>query len=218
VLHNQAKIPEALESYRAALAIRERLAKADPGNALWQRALSTSHNKIGDILRAKGDLKAALEFLSRARGDPGLIFLASLEKLADVRRVGLGDFAEALESYRVALAIRERLAKADPSNAGWQQDLSTSHFNIGDVLVAQNKLTPALKDYRTGLSISERLAEADPGNADWQRELSVSHNKIGDALRAQGNLTQALESYRAALTIMERLVNLDSHNPAGSIS
>ena len=36
----QGKLPEALTAYRASLAIAERLAKADPGNAGWQRDLS----------------------------------------------------------------------------------------------------------------------------------------------------------------------------------
>jgi hypothetical protein len=32
----QGNLPAALESYRASLAVRERLDKADPGNAGWQ--------------------------------------------------------------------------------------------------------------------------------------------------------------------------------------
>ena len=50
----------ALTSYQASLAIRERLAQADPGNAGWQRDLSVSHDKIGDVQQAQGDLSAAL--------------------------------------------------------------------------------------------------------------------------------------------------------------
>ncbi|MDH5194375.1 MAG: hypothetical protein OEW32_11875, partial [Nitrospira sp.] len=42
------------------LGIAETLAKRDPGNSEWQRDLSVSHNKIGDVLRAQGDLPAAL--------------------------------------------------------------------------------------------------------------------------------------------------------------
>ena len=38
----------------------EELAAADPGNAGWQRDLSVSHNKIGDVLTAQGNLAAAL--------------------------------------------------------------------------------------------------------------------------------------------------------------
>ena len=56
----QGDLPAALTSYQASLAIRDRLAQADPGNAGWQRDLSVSHNKIGDVQRAQGDLPAAL--------------------------------------------------------------------------------------------------------------------------------------------------------------
>lgn len=37
-----------------------------------------------------------------------------------------GDLAGALAAYREALAVRQRLAAADPSNAGWQRDLMVS--------------------------------------------------------------------------------------------
>ncbi|MFM7403554.1 MAG: hypothetical protein ACKO1N_05535, partial [Erythrobacter sp.] len=49
----------ARSAYEAGLAIAERLAASDPGNAGWQRDLSISHNKIGDVARAAGDLAAA---------------------------------------------------------------------------------------------------------------------------------------------------------------
>ena len=97
--------------------------------------------------------------------------------------------------------MRDRLAKADPGNAGWQRDLSVSYDKVGDVLVAQGNLAEALKSYRDGLAIAERLAKADPGNAGWQRDLSVSYDKVGDVLVAQGNLAEALKSYHDSLAI-----------------
>ena len=110
--------------------------------------------------------------------------------------VAQGNLPEALKSFRDALAIRDRLAKADPGNAGWQRDLSVSYNKIGDVLVAQGNLPEALASYQASLAISDRLAKADPGNAGWQRDLSVSYDRVGDVLVAQGNLPEALKSYR----------------------
>jgi hypothetical protein len=49
------------------LAIAERLAKADPGNAGWQRHLSVSHDKIGDVQQAQDDLAAALTSYPRSQ-------------------------------------------------------------------------------------------------------------------------------------------------------
>ena len=39
----------------------QRLAASDPGNAGWQRDLSVSQEKVGDVLRAQGDLSGTLE-------------------------------------------------------------------------------------------------------------------------------------------------------------
>ena len=64
-----------------------------------------------------------------------------------------GNLPEALKSYRDGLAIADRLAQADPGNAGWQRDLSVSYDRVGDVLVAQGNLSEALKSYRDGLAI-----------------------------------------------------------------
>ena len=60
VLRAQGDLPAALTAYRASLAIRETLAKRDPGNSGWQRDLSVSQNKIGDVLVAQGDGPGAL--------------------------------------------------------------------------------------------------------------------------------------------------------------
>ncbi|WP_090159183.1 tetratricopeptide repeat protein [Loktanella sp. DSM 29012] len=135
----------------------------------------------------------------------------ALNELGDVL-VAQGDLPSALQSYRRGLEIRERLADADPGNAGWHRDLSVSLNKVGDVLVAQGDLPSALQSYRRGLEIRERLADADPGNAGWQRDLSVSLNKVGDVLVAQGDLPSALQSYRRGLEIRERLADADPGN------
>ena len=56
----QGNLPAALTSYQASLAIRNRLAQSDPGNAGWQRDLSVSQDRIGDVQVAQGNLPAAL--------------------------------------------------------------------------------------------------------------------------------------------------------------
>lgn len=51
---------EALAAYRKGLAIAAALVARDPANTEWQRDLSVSYNKIGDVLTAQGDARAAL--------------------------------------------------------------------------------------------------------------------------------------------------------------
>jgi hypothetical protein len=52
--------PGALAAYQAGLTIREGLAQRDPANTEWQRDLSVSKHKIGDVLVAQGDGPGAL--------------------------------------------------------------------------------------------------------------------------------------------------------------
>jgi tetratricopeptide (TPR) repeat protein len=93
-----------------------------------------------------------------------------------------GDLAGALKSYRDSLAIREKLSKQDPGNAGWQSDLSISYDRVGDVQNAQGDLAGALKSYRDSLAIREKLSKQDPGNAGWQSDLAWTYWQTGAVL------------------------------------
>jgi hypothetical protein len=65
----QGDLAGALKSYRDSLAIAERLAKSDPGNAGWQRDLSVSYAKLGSTFRLAGE-KAKAHDARYARVDP----------------------------------------------------------------------------------------------------------------------------------------------------
>jgi tetratricopeptide (TPR) repeat protein len=211
----QGDLTNARRLYDAAVAIAEPIAKADLGNAKWQRDLSVSYERIGDVLLGQGNLRAALQcyrtsyaiFERLAKADPGNAkwqhdLWVSYEKIGDVLRVQ-GNLPEALENYRTSHAIIERIGKANPGNAEWQHAVSVSHNSIGDVLLAQGNLPAALESYRTALAIRERLAKADPGNAKWQQDLSVSYAMVATVLQNLGDLRGALDSYRQALAVQE---------------
>jgi len=144
--------------------------------------------------------EAAKRFAAAARtlpagDDYAVQRVAYLIQAGDIWQT-FGDLAAALTSYQASLAIAERLAKADPGNAGWQRDLSVSHNKIGDVQEAQGDLAAALTSYQASLAIRERLAKADPGNAGWQRDLIVSYVKLAgiDPTVPRSFLTRALET------------------------
>jgi len=116
-----------------------------------------------------------------------------------------GNLTEALKSYRDSLAITERLAKGDPSNAAWQRDLAASEYKVGNVLVEQGNLTEALKSYRDSLAITERLAKADPSNAAWQRDLAAVNERLGVIYMERKETNEAKTSLERALTIYDKL-------------
>jgi tetratricopeptide (TPR) repeat protein len=104
------------------------------------------------------------------------------------------------------MAIRERLAKSDPNNAGWQRDLTVSHNEIGDVLVAQGDLPGALESYRASMEIAQRLAKSDPNNAVWQRDLAVSNERLGEIHVRQGQTARAITAFEGALEAYKQLL------------
>ena len=55
-----------LKAYQDSLAIREKLAAQDAGNAEWQRDLAVSHERLGDIDIDQGDDEAATAHFQRA--------------------------------------------------------------------------------------------------------------------------------------------------------
>ena len=91
-------MPAALKSYHDGLAIIDRLAKSDPGNAGWQHDLSVAYDKVGDVQMAQGDLAGALKSYNDslaisdrlAKSDPGNAgwqrdLSASYDKVGDVQ-------------------------------------------------------------------------------------------------------------------------------------
>ena len=104
---------------------------------------------------------------------------AALDEEAGVL-VTEGNLSEALKTYRRGLATRQLLLGADPTNAGWQRDVSISYDSIGEVLKDQGNLSDALKSFLGGLAIADRLAKANPNNLGLQRDLSVSIDRVAD--------------------------------------
>ena len=226
----------ALASYRASLAIVDRLARVYPDNLELQRALLIDHGRIRDLLIGQGEQaialpshQASLAIAERlVKADPSNAEWHRV--LSDVHgNVGdvlawQGQWADALASHQASLAIREQLAKADPANTGLQHDMSIAQNSIGKVLSEQGQWAAALASYQASLARGEALAKIDPDNVQWQRDLLISHNSIGDVLVFQGgerwrnvadyqaSLAAALPSYHAALAVAERLVKTDPGN------
>ncbi|MEJ2851874.1 CHAT domain-containing protein [Saccharothrix sp. CCNWLW140] len=203
--------------------LQERLA-TNPDNAEYQRDLSISHDKLGDLAMARGDTgtaeqhyQASLDIAQRlATADPDNAeyqrdLSVSQNKLGDLA-MARGDTGTAEQHYQASLAIRERLATADPDNTQYQRDLGVSHNKLGDLEVARGDTGTAEQHYQTSLAIAQRLAAADPDNAQYQRDLSISYDRLGDMAAARGDTGTAEQHYQADLAIAQRLAAADPDN------
>ena len=141
----QGDLAGALKSYSDGLAIRDRLAKCDPGNADWQFDLGISNERIGDVQLAQGNLAAALKSYEAKRdiiswlvkSDPGNALwqrdlAVSFAKLGAIYRQS-GDATRALDALRQGHAIMSRLTRLSPDNAGWKGDLAWFDRQVGEL-------------------------------------------------------------------------------------
>jgi hypothetical protein len=89
-----------------------------------------------------------------------------------------GNLVAALTSYQASLAIRERLAAADPGNAGWQRDLALSYGRVGMVKAQQDAREDARGAFRQGRDIVVRLSRESPDNATLHNDLAWFDTEI----------------------------------------
>jgi tetratricopeptide (TPR) repeat protein len=194
----------ALDAYEEAVA----LDPDDIQSLFWTGWIQIDY---GDLLKAQTRLERVSKLAET--GDQPFYETWALAGLGKIKQQR-GDLAAALKSYSDSLAIRERLAKSDPGNAGWRRDLSVSYDNVGGVQKDQGDLAAALKSYSDSLAISERLAKSDPGNAGWQRDVAVSFAKLADAHKESGDKEKARDDLRQGQAIMARLTKLSPKNAA----
>ncbi len=144
--HGQRNMEAALDSFRTALAISEPLVVRDPDNAEWQRDLSVSHNKVGEILQLQGKAATALESFRTALG--------IAERLA-ARDPGNADW------QRDLIVAYVRTSSADP--AGPRAWLARA-LAVATGLAAEGRLAPA--DSWMIPDLARRLAALPPDTGD----------------------------------------------------
>jgi tetratricopeptide (TPR) repeat protein len=152
VLRDEGDRSGALVAYRRVLAIRETLAAKDPGNTGWQRDLSVSHTKIGDVLLAEGDRSGALAAYRKdlaiaealAAKDPGNAkwqrdLILSLMKMSDAEPEAAKKHLT--EALRIATGLRDsgRLA---PVDAWMPEDLERLLAALGESPARKTKRKP----------------------------------------------------------------------------
>jgi tetratricopeptide (TPR) repeat protein len=115
----------------------------------------------------------------------------SHERIGDVL-FSQGNLTEALQSYRAALEIGERLAKTDPSNADWQHGLALSLGRIGRVLARQGAHTEAQAAFIRAREMIVSLMQQRPENVALPRGLAwleaelAESNKVNAAYGTSG--------------------------------
>ncbi len=188
---------------------------------------ATTHNRLGELARRKGDLQAALEH--QRRGFAFISDWAAKHPKADARglwnlgyvRLGAallrkGDLEEALEAYRQALRINEEQVANNPENVNVRRGLISRYQGVAAVLGDPDDLNlgrpdEALTYFRKALALAEELASIDPNNAQDKRAVANSAMYVAMMLR-DSKPAEAAALYRKSLLISEALYQASPEN------
>src|SRR5262249_19661721 len=107
-------------------------------------------------------------------------------------------------AHQQALAIRQKLADANPAVIRFQRTLAQSHNLIGRLLAGQQRFTEAFTALDAGLAIRQKLTEADPKNMEYPTDLGYSHAYRGWALVRAGQPSKAAADLRQAVELWAR--------------
>jgi len=221
---NLGEMGAALQSYRKAEGIRRALAAlpAPPADIdRREEALANTLMRISSILRATGELQAALDadrsalemrrkLLERAPSNPvRLRNVASSVNSASTSLSLLGGFRGVIELRQEGLALYEQLVKANPSSVDDLQGLALAHVRMGSILSHENEHARAVKHYRESLRIHKQLRAGHPGQAQFEMQLALAHSHLGNALRVAGDQRGALPELLESESLYLPLVNAD---------
>jgi tetratricopeptide (TPR) repeat protein/energy-coupling factor transporter ATP-binding protein EcfA2 len=222
-------IKRALDHYRTAQAVAERLSAAEPerGDRLFD--LAFIHNKVGEAMQIKEDypnalaqFQMALEIAKRAAAsDPNNITWqayvpATFVKIASILAVQTpADFEGALSNYSIALSMQEQLLNHAPTNNVLLSNFASAHRGKADIFVsrwgpADDK--EAVKGYSIAILLLSELSAKDAANAIWLSKLAPCYARLGSAFEKTGDVSSALTQYQKELEIRASLAKKDPTN------
>jgi non-specific serine/threonine protein kinase/serine/threonine-protein kinase len=123
----------------------------------------------------------------------------------DLAQPHLGDSAGALASQRKALAMREKLSAAHPTDPRLRIELGSSYARIGELLLNTGDVAGAIAKQRQALAIRRAIAAGDPANVDSRLGLALGFRNLFVGLATYGDYAAADESLLEAIRICEEL-------------
>ena len=213
----------AIANYRKALALREPLAKAAPGDLVLQRDVLGTYFRLANVADSVGNFTDALGALAKAKPiseklaannhDPELQDLAAgvVYYTAEVQ-VETGDPGSALQNYQHAAMIRNAALEANPGNFALRTHLAADYAGIADCFDLTHDLAHAIEVQSKAVTILDDVTKSNPNNATLTEYLAEGINHLAGFKKEQGDATAALQNYRKSHGIFAQLMSADPKN------
>ena len=214
---DQGQLPQALESFQAAVGISGPLAAAAPRDVPRQLAHADVLTFIGMTRWYQGDLEgaqrgfdAAQAVLARARrvepDNPELLLqLSTLDNNNGHVLEARGQIDAAAANYRRMLDASKRLAALGPDNTDWQNQLGLAHNNLAKMALLRGDLGGAIDGYRADAAIEAKAAARDPRNNSQRERLLIARATLGRTLALAGELDEGSALLQQAVESAKQL-------------
>jgi serine/threonine protein kinase/tetratricopeptide (TPR) repeat protein len=125
----------------------------------------------------------------------------------------LGELKEAEPAYRAAVALQEKLVADFPARSDFQQELSRSHHNLGNLLANTGRPKEAEAAYRAAVALQKQLVGRFPQQANFRRSLALSQHNLGSLLSGQKRHREAKKALDKALAMRKQLADDSPNQP-----
>jgi len=227
---SDAALANARQGQTAALTLAGPTPSAPPppaGVDAVENQLAIADQRVGDLLRARGDFDGARGAYEnwRARAaalraaQPGETLwlrndMFAIERLGDLA-FSNGDIQQAKALFGDYLVGANVFAAARPQDAIGSEGLATAHERIGDADLAGGDADGAEREYLDMQRYAERLVGFDAANFRWREDFALASQRLGSVRLAQGDASAALAAFQTYLALSQGLMAKDP-NVAGA--
>ena len=203
----------ALETYKASSAIGERLAAQDPLNAGWQRGLSFSLYKTGDIYEKLGKFDEAASLwqselevraaMASSAEDPSEVDdeLASCYNQIGGALEARGNIKDACDAFSEYLRLSENVQDRDPDNSTKRRNVAVGQASVSRTELISGNHAQALILHGKAAQTFQALRDVEDlgSQMDWAAALALG----AEIAAATGDVTNMalLQDELAALDI-----------------
>lgn len=218
LLRDRGDFDAANERYFQALSLWNELAeksseKDDPPQSHWRRVWIGAALGYADLMSSRIALSRPLRLCGTALGlledfaakDVGNVelktSLAGAYRQQGLLLIDHGDVQKALQSYRKALELHERLVQESPGDVTLKEDLAQSRLFLGEAELAAGRHAQALAMADSVAGLVRPYVSSEALASSWSERLADADGLAGDALLAQGDAAAALVRYAASSAI-----------------
>jgi serine/threonine protein kinase/tetratricopeptide (TPR) repeat protein len=212
--------PGAMEYFRKAFTIKERVLKPSPES---QESLAGEYFSMGQCQSLTGDYQGALDSYRKAAKIRETIVFSSpeLQSNMQTRLAGtygymagafsrLGDFDQAISMQSKAMFILKSLSQADPGNVTYTHYIGESYYWTGYYEEKQNELPAALANLQQALASFQRISTADPAEVRARHYIGYCYAHIGAVQSAMGRSTEGMINLHKGLDVAQQMRRADN--------